>query len=363
MVMPDGIAKVTKSASVTYRGFMASSIEWVCGLGRRLPRPGIVENGQAHRLRLAAMVVIGIDAGGTKTVCQVADADGHVLAETRGAGANLLSIGEKRVESVLRAVLEPALANLPEGPTAVCLGMAGVDQPRETEAVRAVLARIGRFAHTLVVSDSLIALEAGVPGAPGVVVASGTGSIAYGRDAHGRAARAGGWGYVLADEGSGFWLGKEAIRAVMRAADGRGPATALSTRVLAHFGVEVARDVAREVYQGGVKPAAIATLAAEVEGAAMRGDSVATAILDEAARELALLAASVARELDLAAGPVILAGGTFRAAPGLARTLMAELARRLPRATSRLLDVEPAYGAVRLAIALAQGRLEVPTYR
>ena len=307
------------------------------------------------------MTVLGIDAGGTKTVCQVADDEGRVLAEFRGPGANLVSLGESGVEAALRASVAPAIAAY--GPIdAVCVGMAGVDQSRETESVLKVLGRVAEFGRALVVSDSLIALEAGAPDSPGVVVASGTGSIAYGRDALGRAARAGGWGHLLADEGSGFWLGKEALRAVMRAADRRGPATVLTERVLRYFGVSRPQDIGREVYRDGVRPAAIATLAGEVEAAAAEGDVEAVRILEEAARELLLLAVSVVEQLGIEDGPVVLAGGTFRAAPTLARDLIEDLKRRLPRATARVLEVEPAYGAVRLALALLAGRLRVPAY-
>jgi N-acetylglucosamine kinase-like BadF-type ATPase len=308
------------------------------------------------------MTVLGIDAGGTKTVCQLADGEGSVLGEFRGPGANLVSLGESGVEAALRTSIAPALTAHPGPIDAVCLGMAGVDQAREADVVRHVLLRIGDFARTLVVSDSLIALEAGAPDSPGVVVASGTGSIAYGRDRSGRAARAGGWGFVLADEGSGFWLGKEALRAVMRAADRRGPATELTDRVLRHYGVGRPQDVAREVYSGGVKPAAIAILASEVENAAAAGDGVAARILADAAAELRLLAMSVVEQLALPEGPIILSGGTFRAAPRLATTLIADIERRLPGATARVLTVEPAYGAVRLALALVAGRLRVPSY-
>jgi glucosamine kinase len=313
-----------------------------------------------HTLR--AMLVLGIDAGGTKTVCQLADDDGRVLAEARGSGANLLSLGSEGVEVALREVIDRVSRNGDGRPEAICLGMAGVDQQPERDAVERVLARIGGFERVLVVSDSLIALEAGAPDSPGVVVAAGTGSIAYGRDADGHAARAGGWGFLLADEGSGFWLGKEALRAVMRAADNRGPSTALTAQVLAHYEVERTQDLAREVYDGGVKPSAIAELATEVQTAAEAGDMVAAGILDTAARELALLAWSVAGRLGLPKGPIVLAGGTFRAAPELATRVGSEISTRLPHAVTRLLDVEPAYGAVRLAIALVQGRLRVPTY-
>jgi N-acetylglucosamine kinase-like BadF-type ATPase len=307
------------------------------------------------------MTVLGIDAGGTKTVCQLAEDGGTVLAEFRGPGANLVSLGESGVEAALRAAIGPAVA-VHGAIDAVCIGMAGVDQAREAETVRKVLGRIARFGQMLVVSDSLIALEAGAPDSPGVVVASGTGSIAYGRDAAGRAARAGGWGYVLADEGSGFWLGREALRAVMRAADSRGPSTALTERVLGHYGVARPQDVGREVYRDGVRPAAIATLASEVEAAAAGGDGVAARILAEAASELRLLAMSVVEQLSLQQGPIVLAGGTFRAVPRLANTLIGDLGRRLPRATARVLEIEPAYGAVRLALALLAGRLRVPSY-
>ena len=109
--------------------------------------------------------------------------------------------------------------------------------------------RIGARARILVTNDALIALVAGAGVGPGVVVIAGTGSIAYGRNAHDEAARAGGWGYILADEGSGFWIGRQALRAVVRAADGRGPATALTPLVLEFFGVTRAEQLVREVYR------------------------------------------------------------------------------------------------------------------
>jgi N-acetylglucosamine kinase-like BadF-type ATPase len=308
------------------------------------------------------MIVLGIDAGGTKTVCQLADETGLVLAEARGSGANLVSLGEAGVEAVLRSVIDQVTVGRPGAPAVVCLGMAGVDQAKEQNVIRRLVSRIRQFDRVLIVSDSLIALEAGAPDGPGVVVASGTGSIAYGRDARGRAARAGGWGFVLADEGSGFWIGKEALRAVMRAADRRGPTTALTAQVLGHYQVRRPRDLARQVYNGGVKPSLIAELAKPVQDAAESGDAVALDILERAAAELGLLAASVAERLDLAEGPFVLAGGTFRAAPRVATALTTRLTTRLPRAVTRLLDVEPAYGAVRLALAMMRGRLRVPVY-
>ncbi len=309
------------------------------------------------------MTVLGVDSGGTKTVCQLADEDGRVLAEVRGPSAHLPSLGASGVQAVLGELIGRALAGHATRPAAICLGMSGVDQPREAETIRRVLASLGQNGQALVVNDALIALEAGAPGQPGLVVVAGTGSIAYGRDAANRAARTGGWGYVLADEGSGFWLGRQALRAVVRADDRRGPPTALTPRELAHYGVARPKDLAREVYHGGVKPSAIAKLAAHVEAAAAEGDAVALHILEVAAAELALMAESVIRQLDLLQGPVVLAGGIFRAAPRLAAGLETELARRAPQAPVRVLDVEPAHGAVLLALALVRGTLQVPEYR
>src|SRR5690606_18783722 len=103
-------------------------------------------------------------------------------------------------------------------PAAICLGIAGVDRPDDAAVVQGIMKRIGYKARVLVVNDALVALEAGAPGQPGIVIISGTGSICYGRNADGMAARSGGWGYVLGDEGSGYWIGRAALRAVLREA-------------------------------------------------------------------------------------------------------------------------------------------------
>jgi N-acetylglucosamine kinase-like BadF-type ATPase len=308
--------------------------------------------------------VLGIDAGGTKTVCLLADEHGQVLAEARGPGANLQASGELHVEKVLHDVMEEALGDRDVVPAAICLGIAGVDRPDDAAVVRGIMKRIGYKARVLVVNDALVALEAGTPGLPGVVIISGTGSICYGRNAEGRAARSGGWGYVLGDEGSGYWIGRAALRAVLREADQRGPITALTPLLLAHFGVTRAQGLIHEVYHTSLKPAAIGALAKSVQAAFSQGDSVAIGILRGAADELEASALSVARRLGLVGTefPFVLAGGIFRAVPWLEQ----ELARRLPvtspRSRAVLLDREPATGAVALALQEARGGAHIPTY-
>lgn len=307
------------------------------------------------------MTVIGIDAGGTRTVCQVADAAGHVEAEFIGPGANLQSEGELGIEGVLGALLARAFGD--SGAAAViCLGMAGADRPEDMAVVRGVLARIGRGARSVVVNDALLALEAGSGQGPGVVVVSGTGSIAYGRDRNGRAARAGGWGYVLGDEGSGYWLGRQALRSVVRAADGRGQPTALTPRILAHYGAARPQDLIHEIAGGGARPSAIAQLAQAVGEAAADADPVAQHLIRVAAQELTNAAESVVRRLGLGDAPLWLAGGTLLGVARLRRAVLDDVARRLPTMKAAALPIAPALGAVRLACDELAGRLALPTY-
>src|SRR4051795_5237556 len=272
--------------------------------------------------------VIGIDAGGTKTVSLLADEGGTIVAEARGGGANLQAAGELEVEKVLHRVMEEALGDGTIVPAAICLGIAGVDRPDDSAVVSAIMRRIGYKARVVVVNDALVALEAGAPGQPGIVVISGTGSISYGRNVKGEAARAGGWGYVLGDEGSGYWIGRAALRAVLRQADRRGPLTQLTNLLLEHFEVPQAQDLIHEVYHGTLRPAAIAALAQCVQKAFSAGDAVAIGILRGAADQLESSALSVARRLEMIGSefPFVLSGGIFKAVPWLEE----ELTRRLP---------------------------------
>ena len=309
--------------------------------------------------------VLGIDAGGTKTVCLLADDRGHVVAEARRGGANLQAVGELEVEKVLHEVMEEALGDGTITPAAICLGIAGVDRPNDSAVVRGIMKRIGYKARIVIVNDALVALEAGAPGQPGVVVISGTGSIAYGRDAKGQAARSGGWGYVLGDEGSGYWIGRAALRAVLREADRRGPATILSSLLLKHFGVAQAQGLIHQVYNTNLKPAAIGALATCVQSAFSQGDQVALGILRGAANELEASALSVARRLELIGEPFvfILAGGIFRAVPWLEQELERRLPVAAPASRVRLLDREPAWGAVAIALEEARGGAAIPAYK
>ena len=313
------------------------------------------------------MFVLGIDAGGTKTVCQLADESGRILAESRGPGANLQAAGELAVEKTLHNLMDEAIAaqaGVDVRLGAICVGMAGVDRPGDADVVRGIMRRIGQSARVLIVNDALVALEAGAPGAAGVVIIAGTGSICYGRNAKNEAARAGGWGYVLGDEGSGSWIGRHALRAVVREADRRGPRTSLTPKALAHFGVSRPQDLIHEIYYGGMKPGGIAALASEVQAAFVEGDAVAAGILEVGVRELVSSAGSVVDRLQLEQEPFtfVLSGGIFRAVPWMREQLTARLGRVARDAAVTHLAVEPAEGAVKLALAFMRGSVRVPVY-
>jgi N-acetylglucosamine kinase-like BadF-type ATPase len=308
--------------------------------------------------------VLGLDAGGTKTICLLANEEGAIVASARRGGANLQAAGELEVEKVLHDVMEEVLEGTDIVPAAICLGVAGVDRPDDFAVVRGIMRRIGRMMRVLVVNDALIALEAGAPAQPGIVIISGTGSIAYGRNDSGRAARAGGWGYVLGDEGSGYWIGRAALRAVLLEAEDRGPRTALTPMLLEHFGVPAPQGLIHHVYHGALKPSSIGALSACVQNAFDQRDAVASAILHEAARELEAAALSVARRLEIVGTPFpfVLAGRIFRAIPWLAAELSQRLPAESPGSRAELLAREPAEGAVALALLEARGAARIPAY-
>lgn len=312
-----------------------------------------------------ALHVIGIDAGGTKTEALLADGEGRILARARRGGANLTAHGELAVEKTLHELIDETLGERDVRVNAICLGIAGSDREEDAVVIRGIMRRIGARARIVVTNDALIALVAGAGMKPGIVIIAGTGSIAYGVNARNDAARAGGWGYILADEGSGYWLGRQALRAVVRAADGRGPATALTPLVLEFFGVSRPQALVREVYRHYLKPSDIARCARAVEQARAAGDPVAMEIAALAADELIAAATSVIRQLSLTSEtfPVVLAGGAFLAVPWLQSTLTTRLPEVAPGCHVSLLAEDPALGAVRLALAEARGGVALPVYR
>jgi N-acetylglucosamine kinase-like BadF-type ATPase len=301
---------------------------------------------------MTAPLVVGIDAGGSKTRAFAVDRDGAVVGRGAGGGANLLSSPDP-AGSIAAALTESLGSAKPE---AVVLSCSGGDRPADREKGRAILTElVGPAVRIEVTHDAIAALYAGNPAGCGVVLISGTGSIAFGRNDEGDERRAGGWGYLIGDEGSAVWLGLEGLRAAAHNADGRGAGTTITAHILRELGVQTFMEVIPQLY-GRPHPApAILAAVRAVGRAAAESDAIAVSIMQRGAHALARAASVVAAELRLEDGPVYLAGGAFESLPSLERAVRGELLRMLPRATVEPVSEEPAMGAARLAMRLAWG--------
>ena len=297
-------------------------------------------------------VVVGIDAGASKTRAYAVTQDGTTVGRGAGGGANLLSSPDPG--GSIAAALREALGG--RDPRAIVLSCAGGDRAADRARGEQILASlVGPRVRVAVTHDAQAALYAGNPQGCGVVLISGTGSVAYGRNEEGEEARAGGWGYLAGDEGSAAGLGLEALRAIAKHADGRGPPTAMTGHLWRELGATDFHGVLPHLY-GPPHPApAILAAARAAALAAAAGDPIAVRIVEVGGDELAAAAAVVARRLGLEDGPVYLAGGTFENVSLLDRAVRRSLLAALPRAAVEPVHEEPAMGAARLASRLAWG--------
>lgn len=299
--------------------------------------------------------LLGVDGGGSKTTALLADEGGHVLGRGVAAASNFQIIGHQAAQAAIQAAIAAAWADAglaPQPLAAVCIGLAGVDRPGERTLFHewAAQAVAQPDARVVIANDAELVLAAGTPAGWGLALICGTGSMAYGCSPDGRLARADGWGHLLGDEGSGYAIGLAALRAVMRAYDGRGPVTALSEAILERWGLATATDLVPRVYQDLHGKHEIAALAATVETVAAQGDSTAHDILAAAGRELALAAQAVARRLGLVAPvPCALAGGVIVAGSAVRHEFKAAAAKLNLTLVPITLVADPAVGAAALA--------------
>jgi N-acetylglucosamine kinase-like BadF-type ATPase len=324
---------------------------------------GQIRDSSALGTRHAALV-LGLDAGGTKTVALLAEAaSGAVLGRGVGGPGNIRAVGSERVAEALATAVAGAFASAGVAPRAVAaavIGAAGAARPDDRAAVEGCLRAAvvaGRYAVT---NDAAIALRAAVPSGPAVLLIAGTGSIGYGRAADGREVRAGGWGYLLDDDGSAYAVGLAGLSAVLRAHDGRAQQTALRSALLDAWALATPEEIIGRVYLQPVPRDEIAALAPLVAAAARSGDTVAGGILATAGEALGTLAVATLRKLDAPPGapiPLVTAGGFLHACADL---LLPPL---LAAISSEGLAVEhrPATGDAALgAVALARDLLSSP---
>lgn len=262
-------------------------------------------------------LLLGVDGGGTHTRAVLAEVGGRVLGRAAAGPSNQATGGAVAAgEQLAGAVLAVLDGRDPGALAAACLGLAGLDRPRDLAAYRPVVAALGLPAGTLLVNDSEIAWAGATGGAPGVTVAAGTGSVAYGRDARGRGARSGGWGLPFGDEGGAGWIATEAVRRVLRGCDGRQAPSTLAEALCAAAGCAEPEDLCR-LPSGMTPEAALGRLAPAVTAAALAGDPDAADIVSRAASELAELAGGIARRLGIR-GPAVHGLGSVLHDPTLA---------------------------------------------
>ena len=301
---------------------------------------------------------VGIDGGGSKTAAIVSDSSLRILGEARTGPSNHLRVGigvaAKNVEDALYAALRDAGVSAEDIAWTYC-GIAGSDHPDHRKTVVNALAHLFPAGNFTVDSDARIALTAGVGLERGVALIAGTGSVAFGRNDAGEEARAGGWGPTLGDEGSGYWIAVQGLSAVVRALDGRGPATAMAGLLCTHYGMCEASDLPYFVYAGTTHADDIARYCNLVIEAARGGDGRALEIFDQAGRELARTASAVAKRLRLGGAPfpVACSGGAFAAAELLFEPLSRALHAEFPEAQLAPATAGPALGAVRMAMQAA----------
>lgn len=297
------------------------------------------------------MLYIGIDGGGTKTLCLVADAEGHILGKGDGGACNICTYPEEARRSVQQA-LQSALQGLQGTPHFAVIGCAGSFACSWPGGPEAVFEGIFPPQSYKVVSDQEIALIGATLGKPGCIVIAGTGSAAYGGNDRGERVRVGGWGYLLSDEGGAFWIALQALRAVLRAEDGRGPQTRLSQRLLEALGLSSPPEIEGYIYAVQPPVPRIAPLAPLVLATAEEGDSVAQTIAHQAGQELALLALSALRQLSLEHQPVPVCpiGGVFGQGSGLIYQCFREhLLKEAPQVKVVPPELPPAGGALLMA--------------
>lgn len=297
---------------------------------------------------MSMVTFAGVDAGATHTRVLVVSENGTLIGSGMGGSANPHTVGPGPAASEIARAIQTAAAG--EAPDVIAAGVAGLEDPELRRELRYALEALHPQREVHLFSDAAVALDGAFLGGPGVIVISGTGSVAWGRSAKGDEARAGGWGHLIDDAGSGYDIGRRGVNAALRGHDGRGEATALFRVLLKALDVDTPQQMAGVVWR--MDPSQVASLARVVVQAAEESDAVARTILRSAAVELAALAAAVWQKLNLGQGqPVAPVGGMFNHAR-IRKAFTASLARRCPEAMVVTPRLPPVAGAVWRALVL-----------
>ncbi len=300
-------------------------------------------------------LILGIDGGGSKTRALLADRYGAMLGVGTADSSNYHSVGFEAATRALQSAIAEALKSAGVDPAtllaAACFGLGGVDRPADHDLWTAWIEQEAIAQRYTIVNDSELVLVAGTPDGWGVALICGTGSICYGRAPDGATTRAGGWGHLLGDEGSGYDISVQALRRATQTADGRAEAHAILREILRHWELDEPSQLIGYVYRPEMRRAEIATLARLVVALAAQGDPYARDILEGAAFELGRLIAVVVQKLGLRRPPVALGGSLVGANPALQQGICKQAGVEL--GPLRYVE-DPAQGALVMARSLLE---------
>ncbi len=295
---------------------------------------------------------IGIDGGGTKTFLRMTDGDGKVLYEEVGGGSNPYTVPPEAAEGLLKAMIAKALAAMPAGAElgGICMGAAGADTAADYAFFDRVLREASATDKVLAVNDGYASLYATLGDRAGVVIASGTGSICWGKNEAGEVCRVGGWGYLFSDEGSGYSMVRDALETVCRTIDKRASQGALLLdELMKDFGVSTYEELISEIYLSP-NPQSIAAYFPLVCKAAGENDPLAVEVIDRGMEQLVELVAAAARQIGMY--PVFTVGmtGSILTKVNVTRELfMQKMVERFPKCTVVPDKCENVDGALYLA--------------
>ncbi|TET52032.1 MAG: hypothetical protein E3J58_00875 [Actinomycetota bacterium] len=304
--------------------------------------------------------ILGVDAGGTKTTARIADNKGNKVSESVSGSGSFTSVGVKKAVDNLNKAIFEAMGQADIGEEikfeSSCFGFAGFNVPDDIRHYKKIAHNSALKKHlnlqkSSIFNDTRIGLEAGSDAANKIIIIAGTGSNCFGINDSGEQAGSTGWDYLLADEGSGYSVSIEALRAVMRAYDGRGGKTLLSGAILNELGFKKETDLVGWVYGEVFSKERIGSLARLVCRAAYDGDRISRDILSKEAEEAILSVATVASKLGLAGREfdLVFVGGLFKCEKYFRDLVMKGLESRFDKINFMPLVANPVEGAVKLA--------------
>ncbi|MGL6281448.1 MAG: N-acetylglucosamine kinase [Microcoleaceae cyanobacterium] len=306
--------------------------------------------------------VLGIDGGGTKTQAVLMDKTAKILGTGEAGPSNYQSIGEEQaknsiIDAIIRAIADANLTMKTIDIAGIGLGLAGAGRAEDIALVKTWLPEIMintaniqwslSEGNILVCNDSLIALVGGIGEPVGMVVIAGTGSQIFGQNQQGLTKRVGGWGYLLGDEGSGYDIAIQGLKAVFRAYDGRDANTSLTSAFLNHLNLVNVEGLIKLIYRSGWRVTDIAALAKIVDQEAMQADLIANQIIQGAIAELILGVKVVYQDLFTFEPPIELVtmGGVWQSQANFRNKFIDQLKINHPAIQVIWPRYSPAYGA------------------